>query len=130
MAALISLCLALLPIPMPGQDGVYNTWSRLSWCSNERACIHERAHALDQTLGWPSHSTEFGRALEIYVINQVKSERPDALAGDILDWPGIFQPAPGWGWDPRGELYAHIYTQAGGNIARIPAELRRFYGQK
>ena len=118
----------LLPIPLPGDTGAYNTLSGLTWCSNAQACTHERGHALDQRNGWPSQSEDFTFAVRVYVIAQMRSERPEPMAGVILEaWA---HPVTRPGTNPNAELYAIIYQAAGGDVNEIPAALRTFYGGK
>lgn len=82
---------------------------------------------MDQRNGWISHTDEFGQTLQLYLIVQMRSSNPDDLAGALLDFPGLFQPAPQMFWDVRAEMYAEIYARAAGDIEKIPASLRKFY---
>lgn len=125
LALVAVLAWLLLPVPLPGETGSYNPISRLTWCSNALACIHERGHALDQSLGWPSQGAEFGRALELYVIVEMQSKTPGPMAGMILD--AFFLPERRPGLNQRAEIYADIYLTANGQVGEIPISLRKFY---
>lgn len=127
IAVIAVITLALAPLPMPGDTGAYNTLSRLYWCGNPQACWHEQAHAMDQRLGWVSQSDHFGQTLQIYLINQIKSNHPSKFTGVILETPGIYKSAARWPWNAKAELYADIYMRAGGDVNQIPNELQMFY---
>lgn len=117
----------LLPIPMPGDHGEYNTITRLVWCDSQYACLHEQGHALDHTNGWISQTDDYGKALKFYALTNVLTGKPSALALRIID--GLFISNKRWGWNERAEIYADIYAGAGGNLARVPENLRKFYSR-
>lgn len=125
LTALVCLALIGLPIPFPGDDGAYNVFSRLYWCRTPRACIHERGHALDQALGWPSRSEEYLYAVQVYMVAEIRGGTPSPTAHLIMThWCSSYRP-----WvDPNAELYADVYMAADGQVEQIPASLRPFYG--
>ncbi len=122
--AVVAFC--VFPIPLPGQAGGYNTISRLYWCANPSACVHERGHALDQSLGWPSQSGQFAYDLRVYEIRQMRSDNPEMMAGVILQsWTlPVYMP----GLNLAAETYAMIYEAANGDLKQIPDSLRKYYG--
>ncbi len=127
LAVLIAAAvLCLLPIPGPKDGGAYNTLSRTYWCASEKYCIHERAHQLDQALGWISQGEEFGQALQIYILVESVGG-PSAEALWLMNYPGIFRPASRLFWNAKAEIYAEIYVRAGGKVEQIPDGLRKFY---
>ena len=125
-AGLILAAWILLPIPMPGDAGAYNYVSRLYWCQGEQACLHERGHALDQALGWPSRREGFWFDVEVYLISEIERGNPSSMAGAILQ---VWQNPPRrWGDEINVEMYAEIYREAGGELERIPDGLKKYYG--
>ena len=109
-------CLILVRLLFfPGVAGSYSEITRTYWCTSPTVCIHERGHALDDALGWPSRSAAYRIAL--------------------IEFAGTDHP---WAEPTRKELdeghnltetYAEMYEAAGGNIDLIPETLRRFYLQ-
>jgi len=89
-------------------------------------CWHEIGHKMDDDLGFPSRSPQFGLAVQQYLLVEMKRAKPDVLAEAMFSLPGLFS------YDakhphPNYELYATIYALAEGDIARIPYVFRRFY---
>ena len=129
IALIILLAYIMLPIPPPWMQagGMYNTFSRLSWCTSHYSCVHEEGHRLDQELGWPSASEKFIFNLQVYIV--VNSQKEDkGLTSFILRFPGLMSAPPhAIGYDPRRELYATFYAAADGNLNLIPEEFRKFY---
>lgn len=119
-AMLSVLCIVLIvltPFPLSRQDGVYNTLSRLYWCSSESSCLHERGHKLDQELGWISSSKEFSDAVKVYILSESKKDRPGEYLYKIFGTPDFTMP----------EIYAQIYSWSGGNPENMPKVFRKFY---
>lgn len=119
-ASLSVLCIvliALTPFPLSNQDGVYNTYSGLYWCTSPASCLHEQGHKLDQELGWISHSKEFGDAVKIYILSESKKDKPGEFLYKIFATPDFTMP----------EIYAQIYSWSGGNPDNMPKVFRTFY---
>ena len=117
------LAWSLLPIPLPGQAGVYNPVSGLLWCSYHEACNHEIGHKLDDESGWVSHSPEFSAAVYLFVGSELvahdtKSPRYK-LAHAILETPGVISWKGRW-LDSQSEIYATIFMYADGQIEWMP----------
>ena len=94
------LLFSFLPIPLNGEDGIYNTFSGFIWCSQPNACIHEAGHKIDHSGGWVSSSPEYQRTIE-------------EMGLSILD-------------DPR-ENYAALFAFAQGKKENMPEQLHKFY---
>jgi len=100
---LIVVCFLLFaPIPPRGATGAYNTFSHALICATREICLHELAHGLDQSAGWPSRTEEFQDAVSVHL-----GEQPGEY-----NWP---------------ELYAWLYAFTDGDRDKMPDELRRFY---
>jgi hypothetical protein len=127
----VSALLFLFPLPMSWNYGVYNDITNRYWCSTVYACNHERAHQLDREQGWISHSVEFKKALEVYILADAYDGQVSQLTLFILDskmnHPPLVQRLFG---DPDAELYADIYAQVGGDAGKLPPILRPFYEKK
>ena len=115
------LVLVLLPIPVRGEHGAFNTWSGLFWCNDERACLHEIGHALDKQAGWISQSPEFARALQMYILTGAgNDDRIIVLLAYAFDPPDGKEPT-------KKELYAVLFEMADGERENMPTGLRQFY---
>lgn len=125
---LVILVFAFLPIPMPGTTGVYNSVSNLYWCSGTYACLHERAHQMDKTQGWISHTKEWSNALHLYVIVQSRNDAVDpfviVILSSFLDYHQKFYYVFN---DQNAELYADIYALSNGKKEEMPDSLEQFY---
>ena len=99
---LLLIAWLLLPVPLLGQSGTYNTWTGLIWCNRSIpwACPHEVAHKVDDSMGFPSRSAEFREAAESIGL--------------------VF-------WNTPVEVYAELYTIAQGKEENMPEALREFY---
>ncbi len=122
------LLFALLPVPMPGTTGIYNSVSNLYWCSDHLSCLHERAHQMDRSQGWISHSKEWSDALYLYVLVQSQTDKADpyviAILSNRLDYHHKFYYLFN---DSNTELYAKIYELSNGDRAEMPDSLESFY---
>lgn len=124
------LCLALLiitflvPLPVDNQDGAYNLTSRLAWCRTRAACLHEIGHALDQQAGWVSQSTEFYKALQMYLFAEIYMQGVTELPAGILE---VTYRGDGASGPIKRELYAYLFQVADGDPERMPEGLRGFY---
>lgn len=114
--------LFLLPFPVRGEHGAYNSWSRLAWCDRQSACLHEIGHALDQQAGWASQTPEFAEAVQMYVIYGIQAQEP--LPVYIL---AMTYTAPDRQEPTKAELYANLYAISEGDPAKLPASLRPFF---
>jgi len=93
------IALLFLPLPLPGHNGEYNTWSNLIYCE-PAACIHEVGHKLDDLAG-------FGLAV---------SSSPE--------WRSMIDDLGG---DDYIETYARMFAFAEGKQENMPVLLRPFY---
>lgn len=121
LSALISLMcvvgLLVIPLPLTGTKGIYNSWSGLYWCETPSTCIHEIGHRLDQEAGWVSSTEKFRTAMKIYIM--VESRVPDTsrLFYFIFDDEDFSAP----------EIYADIFQWSGGKRENTPEIFREFY---
>ncbi len=123
MFAVVCLVLVLAsPFPTDGEDGSYNSFSRLAYCRTETACLHEVGHALDQRAGWISQSAEFEEALKLYLVVELRRSPIDALPLCILEMTYRSDDA-----GAKREIYAYLYQQSLGQPAGVPESLRGFY---
>lgn len=124
----IFLAYTFLPIPYsPGIAGMYNSYTHIYWCKSIYTCGHERGHALDQSLGWPSQSDKFTFAIQVFLVTNLGERDKDGLAISILKFPGVINPEPRPFYNTRGELYATLYANAWEKIDKIPEAFRKFY---
>jgi len=99
-------------------------------CNYFYGCRHEIGHKMDQDLGFPSESPEFGHALQMYMLVELKREAPSDLSVFLIMYPGVFAAYPGQGGGSlQNELYATVYTEANGDISLIPESLQPFYSK-
>lgn len=117
------LCLA--PIPKPGQQGTYNTASRLAFCKTHDTCLHEIAHALDQQAGWVSQSPEFKIALQMYLFLELRNPVLQQAPADILEL--TYYSSDHQMRYIKMELYAYFFEHAKGNAENMPEVFRAFY---
>ncbi len=123
LAVLFVAAYNLNPYPGPGIHGGYSDLSRLAFCDNHVACIHEIGHRLDQAGGYPSQGVPFGVALNIHLAVAFHNDAPDALSMQML------RELTGHNDDFRvkQELYANLFQMAEGKAENMPADLRPFY---
>ena len=130
VAVLAGLCYVLLPVPLPfsGDRGEYNPITGLMWCSDQWSCLHELGHKLDHQSGWISQGEDFRNALKFYVVVEIESRHPSALAQFILDYPFSDGAHSRPGYNLQAELYADIFAgYAKGNPTRLPPVIAQFY---
>lgn len=103
-------------------------------CNGVDGCRHEIGHKMDDDLGKPSHSAEFGDALRAYILFAGMSRVHDQYTLKILWFGGILQYSPLYDIgrlemfsSPQSELYADMYMMAGGNVDYLPEIFRQFY---
>lgn len=117
----------VIPFPMPGMEGSYNKVSGLIWCKNDRACIHEVGHKLDDEGDWISHNLDFSLAVEVFIWYELShNPTPHPFVYKIMAHSGIFE-WQGWFTDPQAELYASLFEWSGGVSENMPEALRPFY---
>lgn len=117
------LCIFLIfmiPFPLSGQNGVYNTFSGLYWCSNRSACIHEIGHKLDHEAGWVSESAGFSDSVKIFILSESKKNQPDPLLYKLFESPDF----------SISEIYAEIFRYSDGKQENMPEVFREFYDWK
>lgn len=124
----VPFLLALLP-----RHSVYNAPTGVLYCNTAVGCRHEIGHKIDDDLGYPSKSAEFGNAVMVHLAFALQYQM-DAAAIKILTQDGMltysdkFSPlGMAWFSSPQEELYARIYETSGGDVAQIPPALRPFY---
>lgn len=114
--------LFLVPIPVRGEHGAYNSWSRIAWCDNDHSCLHEIGHGLDQQAGWVSQSPEFAEAVRLYIVAGIlgQEELPVYMLAMTYTAPDGQEPT-------KKELYANLYMLADGKAENMPEGLRKFF---
>lgn len=125
---IVVLAFLILPIPMPGTNGVYNSFSNLYWCSDHYSCLHEKAHQMDRNQKQISHSDEWSNALYLYVIVQTRNNEINPFVVAIMS--SYLNPRHKFYYvfnDPSAELYANIYALSNGNRSEMPESLAPFY---
>lgn len=100
------LYVTVVPARLPWVDGSYNRVSRTIWCRTEYACIHEVGHKIDHESGWISHTSEFLRAVQVYVPYTIES----GFLSRNLE-----------------EIYAELFARSEGVSENMPERLRPFY---
>jgi len=98
-------------------------------CDFLYGCRHEIGHRMDQALGFPSESPEFGFALQTYMLTELMAETPSEFAKYLITYPGVYSYARVQKASTQIELYAGIYTWADGDISLIPESLQLFYSK-
>jgi hypothetical protein len=119
--------MSLMPLPVDHQDGAYNLTSRLAWCRTRPACLHEIGHALDQQAGWVSQSTEFYKALQMFLYAEIYQKGVTELPAGILE---ITYRGTGASGPIKRELYAYLFQISEGNPERMPESLRGYFDWK
>ena len=142
-----------LPLPECGKEyalmvnaaGVYCKDGNF-WCSNERACLHEVGHFVDERLGYPSKSegepVTFARGVilsnelswqqaidEYYLENLTALQVCEVLLFECIvwKWPGIWDKDRISGWGGYTELYAELYAYWRLGWMEMPHEFLKFY---
>lgn len=124
----ICVICAVIPMPIPGKEGTYNKISGLIWCENERACVHEIGHKLDDEAGWISHSKEFSLTVSAFVwLELSEKDTPHPYVYKIMIFPGVFRNTPSFFTDDNAELYASLFEWSRGVSENMPELLRPFY---
>lgn len=120
----------LLPIPLPGQAGIYNPVSGLLWCSSHDTCLHEVGHELDDEGGWVSHTEAFSQAVYLFVGSELIAHDVNSksynMAHAILKTPGVITWRGRW-LDSQSEIYAIIFVYSDGKAENLPPVFRPFY---
>lgn len=127
---LVFLAWLLLPIPLPGQGGVYNPITELMWCSYYYGCLHEIGHKLDDDAGWISHTPEFSEAVYLFIGSELIAHDTNSqsykLAHKIILQPGVISWSGRW-LDSQSEIYATIFAFSDGKRENMPYIFREFY---
>ncbi len=96
--------------------------------SHMQGCRHEIGHKMDDDLGLPSMSEEFGHAVQLYILVGLADGRnPDRLAVTLLTFPGIFQYDSSHPKMVQREIYAAIYAWFDGDVSKMPKIFWSFY---
>lgn len=114
------ICLFLMvsiPLPLQGENGVYNTFSHTYWCADHAACVHEIGHKLDQENGWPSRSQGFADAVKTFILVQSKQDSPSPLLYKLFAEPDF----------SMVEMYARIFEWSDGKAENMPVIFQKFY---
>jgi hypothetical protein len=89
---------------------------------------------MDDDMNHISRSKEFGTALMLYVMYQIKYTELDKFGVIIFTYPGMlvysdqYQPYKvEAGSSPQEELYARLYAEVDGDISKLPVLLQQFY---
>jgi len=90
-------------------------------------CRHEIGHKMDDELNMPSLSKEFGGAVQLYILAEMKKPDTSALALIILTHPGVYSYDSTHPIMIQREVYASIYAWAEGDINLIPDIFKSFY---
>lgn len=121
----------------PNKKGSFNHQTGKIVCATEFVCIHEKGHALDKSLGYPSKSQDWLQAIKSYQLVY----HSDSIYHMINTFPGTNGNAyqPDWniysdtcslrskGWGGYSELYAMIYAYSFTDIDKIPESLQYWY---
>ncbi len=107
---------------------------KLAYCAKPDECRHEVGHLIDDDMGHISRSKEFGTALMLYVMYQIKYSELDRFGVIIFTNPGSLVYSNSYqpynteaGSSPQEELYAKLYAEVDGDISKLPPLLRKFY---
>jgi hypothetical protein len=107
---------------------------KLAYCVKPEDCRHEVGHLIDDDMGHISRSKEFGTALMLYVMYQIKYSELDRFGVIIFTNPGSLVYSNSYqpynteaGSSPQEELYAKLYAEVDGDISKLPPLLRKFY---
>ena len=96
-------------------DGIYNPASQLMRCTDENACIHELMHYMDDSLDWPSQSSEF-----LKIVNTLKHKESIILTME-------YRTAFAFPTNRHTEFYARLFTYYYTHRDEVPNELASFY---
>jgi hypothetical protein len=108
-------------------------------CGDYDTCLHEVGHKVDWEQGVTKNS-EWKKAVDYYRVleTMLPDYARDKIAVDIIFFPGVGMPGRPCkdiqcfafykdGWGGYSELYAWVLQQSGGDINKIPGDLRKFY---
>lgn len=127
IVSVVFLCV-FVPFPYPGKTGMYNTITMQYRCSDDYSCVHELGHFVDQKNGWVSHSEEWNKALEIYILVSTQDGKTTPLAHYILTSKLQHHSALNRLLnDYDSELYANLLAICHGRESEMPTGLRPFY---
>jgi hypothetical protein len=129
---MISMSVALDPI----KTGSYYSFElNFLDCNNldyMSGCRHEIGHKMDDDMGVPSLSPEFGHAVQLYILTDMldKNKKPGELASILFLHPGVYVYDATHPYQVQRELYASIYSWANGDVSKIPEIFQPFYSTK
>lgn len=118
------LILFLYPFQDSGKGGSYNVISKFASCTTRLACLHEVGHALDQDSGWVSQSPRFEKALQMYLMVELRKPVLEEVPASILE---LTYRGNGNMGVVKMEIYAYLFAWADGESLNMPAGLRQFY---
>ncbi len=113
----------------PGTSS-YSLHFRTLDCNNTiymRGCRHEIGHKMDQDLGMPSQSPEFGNAVQQFLLSDLHQPMPSTLAIALVTYEGVYSRSKNNPGSPVIEIYAAIYAWSDGDLSKLPESLRVFY---
>lgn len=90
-------------------------------------CRHEIGHKMDDDLGSPSLTSEFGNAVQLYIMVGLMHTPQDKLAVTLLTYPGVFQYDKTHPLMIQREVYAAIYAWVDGDVSKLPDSFKPFY---
>lgn len=109
----------------------------LTYCAKAEDCRHEVGHQMDTDMGHISRTKEFGEAIMLFVIYQIKYEdKFSDISAMIFANPGMMIYSDSYqpyhieaGSSPQEELYAKMYAKVDGDISKLPVIFQKFYKQ-
>jgi hypothetical protein len=115
--------------------GFYAPMLKVITCNHTpSSCWHEIGHVIDVRMNNVSKTPEFGAAVQLYLFYQIKYTDNTQAMEIVFNAPGIitysehFQPFHLEAFSsPQQELYADIFSVAGGDLNKIDPALRKFY---
>lgn len=126
------LILSILPVNMNGWSS-YNSISGALFCNSSSGCWHEIAHRMDDDLGHPSRSAEFGNAIVLEMMFAFKYQADDTAMA-ILGQEGLIAYSPLYSMtgaerfsSPQEELYAKLFDINHGDVSTMPPAFQKFY---
>lgn len=109
----------------------------LTYCAKVEDCRHEIAHQMDTDMGHISQTKEFGEAIMLFVIYQIKYEdKFSDISAMIFANPGMMIYSDSYqpyhieaGSSPQEELYAKMYAKVDGDTSKLPVIFQKFFKQ-
>lgn len=119
MRRIVLIILAFIFLPNPGKPGSYNSYSNLAYCSDRLTCLHETAHAIDDSSGWISQSPEFELAVGLYLQTADYDETYLQITHTLMTTKQ----------NQMKEVYAWFFAYSDGDIEKINHFVRPYYNE-